>query len=505
MPPGQTTHAHATDPAVDGVARVVGALTRSLAELPPGATKLPSVRALCTELRASPLTVQKALAQLSREGKLIAKPGLGTFRLDAPHPTPSEDTSWQALALGEQRIHTDHFAQRLFPDERPGTVDLTSGYPDESLQPTGLLASAMSRAARRPGVWGKQSPEGHPQLRAWFAREVGDCVTANDVVIVPGGQAALMTAFRALARPGDAVLMEAPTYLGAIVAARAAGLRPVPVTGDAGGIRPEFLASTFERTGARVFYAQPTFSNPTGTSLSNERRREVLEIARKAGAFVIEDDYARDLAFEGIAPPPLVTADSGHVVYIRSLTKSTAPSLRIAALCARGQAGARIRSARLVDELFVAGPMQEAALDLVTNPGWHRHRQRVARELQQRRDLAVATLSAAALPIRLQPPHGGYTLWLALPDGVDDEAITRSALARGVRVSSCAAWFPAEPGGAFLRVSYFGATLAALQRGVRAICHVLEGEALPSPADRQKRVKKRQKQISVTPHPEGVP
>ena len=224
MPPRTTTPLVSDDHSGLGVDRVIDALTRSLARLPPGATKLPSVRELCAELHASPLTVQKALAQLSREGRLIAKPGLGTFRLDAPVPTQPEDTSWQALALGEQRINTDHFGRRLFPEDRPGTVDLTSGYPDDTLQPTGLLASAMTRASRRPGVWGKQSPEGHPQLRAWFAREVGDCISASDVVIVPGGQAALMTSFRALARPGDAVPMEAPTYLGAIVAARAQDL-----------------------------------------------------------------------------------------------------------------------------------------------------------------------------------------------------------------------------------------------------------------------------------------
>lgn len=117
MPPRTTTPLVSDDHSGLGVDRVIDALTRSLARLPPGATKLPSVRELCAELHASPLTVQKALAQLSREGRLIAKPGLGTFRLDAPVPTQPEDTSWQALALGEQRINTDHFGRRLFPED----------------------------------------------------------------------------------------------------------------------------------------------------------------------------------------------------------------------------------------------------------------------------------------------------------------------------------------------------------------------------------------------------
>jgi DNA-binding transcriptional MocR family regulator len=436
------------------------------------------VRQLCAELRASPLTVQKALAQLSREGRIIARPGLGTFRLDAPaQPTP-EDTAWQALALGEQPVNADYFVRRLFPEGNPGTIDLTSGYPDETLQPTSLLAAAMARASRRPGVWGKQPPEGNPQLRGWFARELNDCISASDIVVVPGGQAALTTAFRALARPGDGVLMEAPTYLGAIVAARAAGLRTIPVPCDAGGIHPDLLGAAFERTGARMLYAQPTFANPAGVSLSDERRRRVLEVAAQARAFVVEDDYARDLALEGAPPPPLVTMDVGHVVYVRSLTKSTAPSLRVAALCARGQASARLRAARVVDELFVSGPLQEAALELVTSPGWHRHRHHVTDELRMRRDAAVQAIQSLELPVVVTAPAGGYTLWLRLRSGVDDVSVARLALEHGVRVSSCHVWFPAEPSGPFLRLSYFGAGSDAIKRGIVAL-----GRAMGQPED----------------------
>ena len=126
----------------------------------------------------------------------------------------------------------------------------------------------MARAARRPAAWSRGPVEGLEELRAWFAREAGGHVRAHDVVVCPGGQAALSTAFRALAAPGEPVLVESPTYQGAVAAARAAGLRAVPVPADATACGPDLLADAFALTGARVFYCQPLYANPHGATLS---------------------------------------------------------------------------------------------------------------------------------------------------------------------------------------------------------------------------------------------
>ena len=114
---------------------------------------------------------------------------------------------------------------------------------------------------------------------------------------------------------------------------------------------------------------------------------------REAGAFLVEDDYARDLALDDDPPPPLASEDrDGHVIYLRSLTKAAAPGLRVGAIAARGAAGARIRAARVVDDFIVAGPLQEAALDLVSSPAWRRHRRTTAAALTERRDVLVAAI-----------------------------------------------------------------------------------------------------------------
>ena len=238
-----------------------------------------------------------------------------------------------------------------------------------------------------------------------------------------------MTAVRALAPPGGPVVVESPTYRGALAAVRAAGLTPVPVPSDADGVRPEMLADTLERTGARVAYLQPLHANPHGADLSAERRGEVMAVAARAGAFLIEDDWARDLTIDGPAPPPLAADDAdGHVVYVRSLSKGASPGLRVAAVAARGPAGTRLRSARIVEDLFVSAPLQHAALDLVSSPGWRRHLKALREGLRERRDALTGALAehfgdAAVWRV----PTGGLHLWLRLPDGTDEPALVAAA------------------------------------------------------------------------------
>ncbi len=273
--------------------------------------------------RAGPATVQRAVATLVAQGLVEARPGRGTFVAARPQIS-APDPSWQAVPLGARSIDADALEMLLRPPS-PEMIVLSSGYLPADLQPTAALGAALARAARRPGAWDRVPVEGLHSLRSYFASAVG--ASAADVLITPGGQAALAACFRGLAAPGSSVIVEAPTYPGALVGARAQGLTPVPVPTDEHGVRPDLLADALQASGARVVYLQPLFANPHGATLAPERRAQVLEAVRAAGAFLIEDETFRDLALAGApVPPPLFPEDrDGHVVHVRSLTKSSAP------------------------------------------------------------------------------------------------------------------------------------------------------------------------------------
>ncbi|MFE9774284.1 PLP-dependent aminotransferase family protein [Streptomyces sp. NPDC005931] len=463
------------------VGELADRLRQEVDRYPPGG-KLPSSRALVERFRVSPVTVSRALAQLAAEGLVVTRPGAGAFRARprAAAP-PAGDTSWQEVALSADGAAdlvprsvdaTGVLASLAAPP--PGVIEFNGGYLHPSLQPERAMAAALSRAGRRPGAWGRPPMEGLPELREWFARSIGGAVTAAGVLVTAGGQSALTTALRALAPPGAPVLVESPTYPGMLAIARAAGLRPVPVPVDADGVRPALLADAFRATGARVFVCQPLFQNPTGTVLAPGRRGEVLRIAREAGAFVVEDDFVRRLVHEdaGPLPRPLAADDpDGVVVHVCSLTKATSPSFRVSALAAHGPVLARLRAIQVVDTFFVSRPLQEAALELVGSPAWPRHLRAVSAELRVRREALTAALRLRLPELALRHvPSGGYHLWLRLPDGTAESALTTAALRAGVAVAPGRPYFSAEPPAGHVRLSFAAvAGTGEIAEGVRRL------------------------------------
>jgi DNA-binding transcriptional MocR family regulator len=441
--------------------------------------QLPSTRDFVTRLGVSPVTVSRALAQLAADGVLTTRPGAGTFVAAPAPPRRQQDLSWQTLALGERRADPSGVLASL-ETPQAGDIAMASGYLHPRLLPVRALAAAMARAGRRPDAWERPPVAGMAGLRAWFARSTGGQVDAADVIVTPGAQGALSAAFRALAPAGAVILAESPTYPGALAVAASAGIRIVPVPVDGDGILPEALAQAFAATGAVALYCQPTFHNPTCALLAAARRARVLEIAAAAGAFVIEDDYGRWLAHERPAPLPLIAHDdSGRVVHITSLTKPASPSLRVGALVARGPVAERLRSIRVVDDYFVSRPLQETALELVSSPGWDQHVASLRRALAQRRAALAAALAAQVPQLSIAAlPAGGASIWVRLPGAVSDVALTELARRRGVVISPGRSFFPAEPPGSFVRLS-FAATprLDDLAEGARRLALALADAA----------------------------
>lgn len=451
------------------IERLVATLRQRIDGLQVG-DRLPSSRELMTEFAVGPVTVQRATGRLISEGLVTTRPGAGTF-VARRQRSLLADTDWQQVALGASPV--EHAGvSLLFRLMHSDALQLATGYLDASLRADGRLAAAMSRAARRPDAWAPPPPAGIPGLRSWFAQELG--VDADDVLVTPGGQGALSATVRALLPSGSPVLFAVPTYPGALAVARSAGMVPVPVPTDDDGVRPELLERAFETTRARLLYLQPTFANPDGHVLAPHRRGEVLAVARRAGAFVVEDDWARWLGHGAAVPPPLIRDDdAGQVITINSLTKAVAPSLRVGAVTARGPVAQRIAAMRLVDDFFVAQPLQEAALELVVSAGWQAHLRALATMLRRRFEQLTRSLAVQLPECSFGTPRGGFYLWLGLPHGVDAVAVFERAAALGVAVSPGGSYTIGEPATQRLRLSYAAIELDVVDEAVRRLAEAV--------------------------------
>ena len=465
----------------DSTARIVRELRRWVETAPAGA-QLPSNRALMARHGAGPVTVQKAMRQLMGLGLVESRPGVGTFVRVVRGPRAA-DYGWQTAALGapHSRLALSSTQHTVAPD----AIGLHSGYPARELLPERLVRAALARAARSEAAMTRTPAAGRPELQAWFTAELAAAAPAGvtpaaprDALIIPGSQSGLSSIFRAVVGPGRPLLIESPTYWGAILAAEQAGVVLVPIPSGPAGPDPEELDRALTRTGARAFYAQPAFANPDGAQWPAALGPAVLDVVRRRGAFLVEDDWARDLAIDADPRPVAALDDDGHVIYLRSLTKSVSPAVRVAAVIARGPARERILADRAAESMYVSGLLQAAALDVVTQPGWRGHLRALRPQLRARRDLLLQSLDRHVPAARVaNRPLGGLNLWVRLPDGTDVDTVVRDCRTHGLIVAAGAEWFPAEPAGPFLRLNYASEHPDRFDEAARILGRVLDDVA----------------------------
>lgn len=440
--------------------RLASELRAWIATAAPG-SQLPSTRELTLRYSVSPVTVQKALRALKVQGLIETRPGVGAF-VRAVRRAHAHEYGWQTAALGAAPT-----ASAISTALRSTPTDvhaLHSGYPDRELLPERLVRSALTRAARSAAAVGRAPTAGMSDLRAWFASELGDqtstgfaAPTASDVIVLPGSQIGLGSLFRSVAGPGGVLLVESPTYWGAILAAVQVGVTLVPVPTGPGGPDIAALDRAFTETGARGFYAQPTFANPTGVQWGTTHADAVLDTVRSHGAFLIEDDWAHDFPISSDAEPLAARDDNGHVVYLRSLTKSVSPAIRVAAIIARGPIRERLLADLQAQTMYVSGVLQAAAVDVVTQPAWRTHLRGLREQLRTRRDLLIDAVTAHIPTATIEViPAGGLNLWVRLDDGTDLDRLVRESESRGVIIATGDEWFPAEPTGRYMRLNFAG-------------------------------------------------
>ena len=330
-------------------------------------------------------------------------------------------------------------AQATQVQSRPGVIDLGIGQPQPAILPVELMARAMTiAAAARPSAplqYGTERGDGH--LRAALARfltaHYGHSVDGERILVSNGNSQAIDLCCGALAKPGDVVFVEEPTYFLAMQIFVDHGLRVVGIPVDDDGMRIDALEEQLTLHSPRLLYCIPTGHNPTGVSMPLERRRRLVELAREHGFLVVADEVYQLLDYSGSVPEPLAAyIDSGVVLSLGTFSKIVAPGLRLGwiqasdelldVLVARGQVasggGLNPFTASLVAPILDDGGVDDYLLGL-------------RRDLRARL-IAMDEAVQAHLDVSYRRPDTGYFFWLRFPDEIDTAALRPAALAAGV-------------------------------------------------------------------------
>lgn len=370
---------------------------------------------------------------------------------------------------------------------RPEVVSLAGGMPYVQALPIDMLADTAQRLLYERGAQALQygSGQGDVTLREQILEVIGEVgVTAHpdDIVVTTGSQMALDLVTRIFCDPGDVVLVEAPSYVGALGVFRAYECDVVHVAMDDEGLVPSALAEAITATRAagrtiKLIYTIPSFHNPAGVTQGPARRAEILAIAQSAGIAVLEDDPYGLLGFEGEPPRAIRADDADGVIYLGSFSKTIASGLRVG--WAVAPHGVREKLV-LANESAVLCPSNYAQLTvseyLATQP-WREQIKTFQEVYRERRDALLESLQA------LMPegtswtiPAGGFYSWLTLPQGLDATAMLPRAVANLVAYVPGTGFYVDGQGRQNLRLSYCYPEPDRIREGVRRLAAVIETE-----------------------------
>lgn len=370
---------------------------------------------------------------------------------------------------------------------RPEVVSLAGGMPNLDGLPLDVLADVAQRVVATRGTTALQygSGQGDETLREQILevmRLEGIHAHPDDVVVTTGSQQALDLVTRLFVNPGDVVVAEAPSYVGALGVFRAYQADVVHVPLDVDGLVPAALEETLSRLaveGRRVklLYTVPNFHNPAGVTLSAERRPQILEICRRHGVLVLEDNPYGLLGFDGDPIPAMRSLDEDGVIYLGSFSKTFAPGYRVGWAVAPHAVREKLVLASESAILCPSNASQLAISAYLTTCDW-RGQVKAFREMyRERRDAMMGALAEHLPDATWTVPDGGFYTWVRLPDGLDAKAMLPRAVTARVAYVPGTAFYADGQGSDHMRLSFCYPTPERIREGVRRLAGVVTGES----------------------------
>ncbi len=451
--------------------------------------RLPSTRELALRLGINRITVDHAYRRLEADGWISGRVGQGTFVSRIPKTG--------TLALPKNGQDPDSISRLwtpLFVDPKQAPLGLPSLAPRRGVKSFSFVYAApppelfpavdfrrcvdhvLKRRVNEASQLG--SSDGLPSLKQylvhWFAQN-GMVVTEDNLTITTGCQQSMDLIRRVLIGLGDSLLLENPTYPGAVgaLASAPSGRLELPLREDGPDLRA--LAQLAAHDGCKLLYLVPNFQNPTGQTLSLETRKAILAACNARGLPIIEDDVFGELRYEGPVPPSLKALCPHLVIYIGSFSKMLTPGLRLGWIVAPRPVTDQLQAVKQASDLHTSLLVQAAMDEFCRRGLLHRHLKRIRRIFRNRRD-AMADALRAWLPseAKWKVPQGGLSMWVTLPPEWNTEDLLTASQSRGVQFLPGSVFYFRSTRFHSLRLSFASENETAIREGIRILGQIIE-------------------------------
>jgi GntR family transcriptional regulator, regulator for abcA and norABC len=441
-------------------------------ELSPGQS-MPSERSLAEDLKVNRSTVSMAYDELRSTGLIRSERGKGTqVSEDLWGVIPSRIPNWNLYSS------KGAFLPALPLDLR---VREASNMPDiinlarSELSPDLFPVSALHQLLRKMEITiplGYSDPRGARQLRETLVKHLGEQhgihVDSDQILITTGAQQSLHLITQCLLAPGDSIALEGPSYAYSLSLFTSAGLRLFQIPMDENGLQPEELVTLYHRHKVRMVFVNPTYQNPTGTTLTIERRRRLLEICSELRLPIVEDDAYSALTLDDTVKPPspLVSMKDGHrnVIYLGSMSKTVAPGMRIGWVVGPRSVIERLADAKEQMDLGTSAVSQQLARDFIESGEWTNNLKNLQTTLSARRDCMIRALEGLVdKNVTWTVPLGGYHVWCRTNRGVRDSEILELGIRNKVLFVP-GGLYGAERG--YVKFSFARATTEEIEEGI---------------------------------------
>ncbi|MED3795305.1 PLP-dependent aminotransferase family protein [Niallia alba] len=439
---------------------------------------LPSERNLAKLLDLNRSTVVAAYDELESNGLIERKRGSGTtISKDIWGITKKRVPSWNRYIEAGSFLPNVPVMQRIRKEMvEHKLINLASGELSEDLFPLKSLREIISDRSYI-GSLGYDHPLGNEALRITITNHMqqyrGLHTNPTSILITSGAQQALHLVIQCLLKPGDAVAIEDPSYHYSLPLFESAGVKPYFLTADENGIKPGDIISLHKKHRIRMIFLNPAFQNPTGVSLSQKRRAEILDISSKYGIPVVEDDPYSLTSFTGKPVLPLKSLDqNGNVLYISSLSKIVASGLRIGWIIGPKPVIERLSDAKQQIDFGHSSYSQWVANDFLESPYFASHLNNLVKHLESRRNQIIASLDTYLKDeVEFFIPNGGIHLWCKIKKEVNENRLLEESLKKGV------IYAPGSTMGSnhnFVRFTYAKEKESNIDEGIRRFAEALQ-------------------------------